>query len=337
MGIQHVTDSWAGLDKFACPIQAAGRETVEPPREEKEQLMNALTHWDSFSERECRHRRPAQTGIRPRKSVVSRGFTLIELLVVIAIIAILAAMLLPALAKAKLKADRVSCLSNQKQLTYAWIMYADDNQDKLPPNASTSMAGSDSWVKGIISWDLPPSAPNPQNYDTTLLTDSLLGAYCNRAIGIYRCPGDKYPGAKGPRERSISMNGQMGGTSSQAEVLNQYGGNNNYLLFFKQAQILNPNPSMAWVFIDEHGDSINDGFFRVAMSDPNGWHDVPASYHGGSGALSFADSHAEIKKWSDSNIKDRPITRVSSSGTVVPANPKNDLLWLQVRTTSLPQ
>ena len=266
-----------------------------------------------------------------------RGFTLIELLVVIAIIAILAAMLLPALGKAKQRAERVNCLSNQKQLTYAWVMYADDNSGTVPPNASTSMAGSPSWVNGIIKWDLPPSPPWPDNYNKSLLTDSLLGPYCNRSTGIYRCPGDKVPGVSGPRERSISMNGQMGGTSTQPNILNQGIDGKNYVLFYKQAQIINPTPSTAWVFIDEHPDSINDGFFYVNMSQTaNKWYDCPASFHGGSGALSFADSHAEVRKWSDPAILDQPVLKQSMEPKKPfgATSPYTDLRWLQERTSS---
>jgi len=257
------------------------------------------------------------------------------LLVVIAIIAILAALLLPALAKAKQKAERITCLNNQKQLTYAWLMYADDNTGRLTPNASSTMPNADSWVNGIMAWDQPPpGSSHPDNYDTTKLTGSLLGPYCSRAIGIYKCPGDKVPGGYGPRVRSISMNGQMGGLSTQPDVLNQYGAGGNYQIFFKQTDIARPSPTMAWVFIDEHADSINDGFFRIVMNQTAQWEDAPASYHGASGALSFADGHAEIKRWSDTNIKDRPVLRITM---VKPfdAVPNTDLLWMQERTSSL--
>ncbi len=271
-----------------------------------------------------------------------RGFTLIELLVVIAIIAILAAMLLPALSKAKCRALRAQCISNQKQLTYAWILYSGDYNDQLVVNCNNVAinAGIVGWVQDVLNWDFPPSPSNPQNYDTVPLSTALLGPYCGRATGIYKCPGDSTPGSGGIRVRSISMNAQMNGnTGADANgpaVLNQFGGGNDYRIYRKQVDLTKPGPVNTWVFIDEHPDSINDGLFRVNMQPgANVWADWPASSHCGSGALSFADGHAELRKWIDSAIANLAVRKITHSA--LPAtSPYTDLLWLQDRTTALP-
>ena len=264
----------------------------------------------------------------------ARGFTLIELLVVIAIIAILAAMLLPALSKAKQKADRASCIGNQRQLQLAWIMFCDDNEDKLPPNYDQATSSTSGWVKGIMKWD-QVLAPWSDNYNITNLTESALGPYCGRSSGIYKCPGDKKDAAKGPRVRSISMNAYMGGNSSDPNMLNN--GFSTYRVFLKTSAINQPSPSEAWVFIDEQGDSINDGFFFIAMGQTSSWYDLPAAYHGGTGAFSFADGHAESKAWHDGNIKNRGVTGVNFTSFVgTPADvASGDLSWVQQRTSSL--
>ena len=267
--------------------------------------------------------------IPAKRRADGRAFTLIELLVVIAIIAILAAMLLPALSRAKQKAERITCLNHLRQLQFAWVMYADDNNDQLAPNPdfATVSSGANGWVRGIMKWDAA-LAPWSQNYDTTLLSDSLLGPYCSRATGIYRCPGDKVLAAKGPRVRSLAMNSQMARVSTDSKVANT-----GYYTYYRQNQV--QSPSHTWVFIDEHGDSINDGFFFVQMGQTANWYDLPASYHGGSGALSFADGHSEVKIWRDSAIKNRPVKKVSITGfTPTPASPNTDLIWLQERTAA---
>jgi prepilin-type N-terminal cleavage/methylation domain-containing protein/prepilin-type processing-associated H-X9-DG protein len=259
------------------------------------------------------------------------GFTLIELLVVIAIIAILAAMLLPALARAKLKAQRIECLSNQKQLTLAWIMYSDDNSGHLVPNADTTDGGVVGWIKGVLSW-ANNNSDNTNTLYLTVATNALLAPYSSGTAGIYKCPGDTRACNLGPRVRSYSMNGQMGGASTVKSYVN-WTPSVQYRLFLKQTDIINPTPVNAWVFVEEHADSINDGFFWIDMTDTIDWSDIPASYHGESGVLAFADGHSEIRKWTDSSICDRPVTGIgyaehSAAGGV-------DLQWIQSHTTSL--
>jgi prepilin-type N-terminal cleavage/methylation domain-containing protein/prepilin-type processing-associated H-X9-DG protein len=258
------------------------------------------------------------------KREVVPGFTLIELLVVIAIIAILAAMLLPALSKAKSKAEGIVCLNNLKQVQLAWFMYAHDNNERLAENPGATITPK-SWVTGIMKWDLPPSGVWTDNTNTLRLTECEIGPYVAKNTGIFRCPADKVPGQAGPRVRSISMNSAVGDVGGVNTRLNP-----GWKMFLKSSDFSTLGPSQCWVFLDEQPDSINDDLFFVSMTG-NLWVDVPASYHNGACGFSFGDGHAEIKKWRDPNSI-QPVRMITpSAGNQKPA--PNDVPWLQQRTS----
>jgi prepilin-type N-terminal cleavage/methylation domain-containing protein/prepilin-type processing-associated H-X9-DG protein len=254
------------------------------------------------------------------------AFTLIELLVVIAIIAILAAMLLPALSKAKTKAQNIKCLSNEKQLITAWIMYNGDNAGKLVPNNS-SVNGQPNWVAGYLGF---PGGYNPNPTDNTnkaLVVDpnlSLLGQYTKNP-GIYVCPADL-----SGRARSVSMNAHMNNYSG-ASASGLPAPENNYQMFRTETDFGKIRVTEAWVFIDEHPDTINDGSFKVNM-DPSliasGYGDIPSGVHNNATAFSFADGHAVIHKWMSTISK---VNYIPYDATW-PMN-QSDWTWLTTHTS----
>ena len=267
------------------------------------------------------------------------AFTLIEMLVVTAVIAILAAILLPTLAKSKSRAQAVFCLNNTKQLTLGWVMYADDHEGRLAYNlgvtnsigvgglgGSLASAMAMNWADNVLNWEVV----NSDNTNAAKLTASGLGPYVSQAARIYRCPSDhvlsdlQIQAGWSGRVRSYSMNAMVGDAGS----FSRWGYNLNnpdYVQFFKFSTIT--KPSEIFVFLDEHPDTIRDGYFVNRAYDPR-WIRLPASYHDRAAAFSFADGHSEIHRWECPSTMPPSQPFQANAPVALPAGQHADFDWV---------
>ena len=273
------------------------------------------------------HRCPVD--LRPRLTVSrAGGFTLIELVVIVTLTTLGALMLVPALARVRTNSPTLQCMNNLRQLQCAQTMYTADNGGRLVPNQGAFSTDSGRWATGRLTW-----GTSVDNTNVQYLLNGALGPYTAKALAIYKCPADKIPALNGPRIRSYSMNGFVGGTI-EWDVY----GYSTYRVFLKDSDFTAPGAAKTFVFVDEHPDSIDDEVLGLHMAPAASWpaattwDDVPASHHNGMGVLSFADGHVEIHEWLDANTR-VPVSKVTPC-YATGLTSVGDNAWLSARASA---
>jgi prepilin-type N-terminal cleavage/methylation domain-containing protein/prepilin-type processing-associated H-X9-DG protein len=276
--------------------------------------------------------------------VFKKAFTLVEMLVVIAIIAILAALILSALSKAKANAQGIQCLNNNRQLMVAWTMYSEESTGRL----LNAKGGPFQWMSGWLNYD----PKNPSNWDPSVdIMKSPLWPYCGKNAAIFKCPSDPsvvvVQGVAHPRVRSMSMLNWVGGRGDSNGNPTSMGWSNTklgttpgeYRVYYKMADMVSPGPAMTMVFVEEPMDRINDGFFVTDMlTYPATTQDIcdyPAQYHNGGANFSFADGHSQVKKWTTPLLLQPPQWNVSLPYPTPLKAFNPDVFWLMDHATRL--
>ncbi len=287
----------------------------------------------------------------------AEAFTFAELLVVLAVLALFVLMLFPALANTQSDGRTFRCLNNQKQIIQAWRMYAEDNDDFLPPNdypfttpfvTNPNKNQLKSWVVGTMEQPIDAASPS-----ILVAPQSLLSAYVTNVIA-YKCPADEYinPNTRQLNSRSISMNSAVGtqwcgstaGTGTAPVGSPVIGGwlpgtaynsvQTTWLTYGKLSSIVRPSPANLFVIIDENPLSINDGAFEAAAA-PYYLIDFPANYHGGGASISFADGHALTHKWLDPRTETLPFIAPGQGSEFDTSSPGNqDTVYLSSITSA---
>jgi prepilin-type N-terminal cleavage/methylation domain-containing protein len=282
-------------------------------------------------------RGPTWEGVGSSRWPDGRAFTLVELLVVIAVIAILASLALPALSSARGKGQATVCLGQHRQLSLALQLYADDSEDRLPYNfgASGTREAIDSgrfnnWATSLLDWEV-----NPANTNLAWLRAGGLGPFLSGGVSVMRCPSDRVVSALQRaagwtgRARSVSLNAMVG---NAGEFMVGYSNTNNpsYRQYLRIGDIR--AASRIFTFIDEHPDSINDGYFLNRLGYRE-WLDLPASYHQGAATLSYLDGHGERRRWLSARTKPPSRPDAAQLPIELPDSDTADYEWLMNRTT----
>lgn len=261
------------------------------------------------------------------------GFTLIELLVVIAIIAILAGMLLPALSKAKEKTKGIQCMNNGKQMTLAWRLYAEDNDDLLVKSLDNGATPENAKRSLLVPGSSLDYSNKRDNWDPELTVKrSPLQKYLNNSFAVWRCASDIGTVMNNNRERVQRVRSQ---SMSQVFDYGSWLPASQWRVYGRLSHIV--NPTQTWVLGDEHPDSINDAAMAVQMARPEATTaqiiDFPASYHNGAAGFSFADGHSEVHKWVGATMKAK-VKYNNSLALNVPARDSTvDVKWWSLNTT----